>query len=83
MKELATLAFIGSSRSCAQPKVEKIVYEIEPLPWYYIDCLDIGDFIVYKVSTKVHPWGVKFILVNSKIQNCTFKKFYLCVKKEK
>jgi len=35
------------------------------------------------VTTKVHPWGVKFILVNSKIQNCTFTNFHLCVKKEK
>jgi len=51
VKELTTLALIGSSRSYAQPKVEKIAYEIEPLPWYYIDYLDIGDFIVYKVST--------------------------------
>jgi hypothetical protein len=36
---------------------------------------------VYKVPTRMHPWGVNFIFVTPKIWSCNFKDFSLCVRK--
>jgi hypothetical protein len=58
--------------------MSKPVFEIPP---YCIDHLEIDDLIVYKVPTRVCPWGVDSILVKSKIYHYNFKNFCLCVQK--
>ncbi len=49
-------------------------FEIEPLPFYCINFLELGDLLVYKVLLRVHPLGVNFILIKLKIYHCNFKK---------
>jgi hypothetical protein len=57
----------------------KPMFDIMPLPSYYIDRPRISDFIIYKVFTTLHPWGVDFIFVKPKICDYKFKNFCLCV----
>ncbi len=56
-------------------------FEIEPLLEYYIDCPNIRNLIVYKVPSRMHPWGVNFILVTFEIRDYNFKDFSFCVGK--
>ncbi len=34
-------------------------FEIEPLPWYCIDCPKENDVMLIKVLVEEHPWGMK------------------------
>jgi hypothetical protein len=82
VRGFGTLSFVRTT----QPKQEIVLpkppmFEIEPLPSYCIDHLELGDFIVYKVPLQVHPWGVDFILVKPQIYHCNFKNFCFCVRK--
>ncbi len=71
--------------------VPKLKFEIELLPSYYINCLELGDLFIYKVPLRVHPWGVNFILIKLEIYNFilikleiyhyNFKNFCFCVRK--
>lgn len=84
MKDLTSLALIGSSYNYAQClKGESILYKIEPLFEYYIDYPDIGNFIVYSVFLMVHPWGVNFILELLHISKSILSKFFIYVFKRK
>jgi hypothetical protein len=55
--------------------MQRPVFNLMPLPSYYIDCPRIGDLIVYKVPIIMHPWGVDFILVKLEFYDCKFKNF--------
>jgi hypothetical protein len=38
----------------SQPLQPKPHFSWEPLPWFCIDCLNVRDCLVYKISTNVH-----------------------------
>jgi len=80
LKDLTSLPIIGSNRCVESVVLDPLQFEIEPLPKCCIDCPKTGDFIVYKVPIRVHPWGVNFIIVNPKIQDSMFKDLSLCKK---
>jgi hypothetical protein len=67
MKDINSLSITRNTRYAKSVATQPPHFEIKPLLKYYIDRLDIGDLIVYKVPTRVHPWGVNFILVTPKI----------------
>jgi hypothetical protein len=81
VKDISSLSFIGSTQYAKGVATQPLHFEIKPLLEYCIDRPNIGNFIVYHVPTRVHPWGVNFILVILEIQDCNFKDFSLCVKK--
>jgi hypothetical protein len=39
----------------SQPLQPKPLFLWEPLPCFCIDCPNVGDCLVYKVSTNAHP----------------------------
>jgi len=41
----------------SQPLQPKPHFLWEPLPWFCIDCLNVRDYFVYKVSTNAHVLG--------------------------
>jgi hypothetical protein len=61
--------------------VPKLKFEIEPLPFYYINHPKLSDLLIYKVPLRVHPWGVNFIHIKPKIYHYNFKNFCFCVRK--
>jgi hypothetical protein len=61
--------------------MSKPKFEIEPLPFYYIDHPKLGDLLVYKVLLRAHPWGVNFIFIKLEIYHYNFKNFCFCVRK--
>jgi hypothetical protein len=76
-----SLSLVGTTKCMQTFIVLKLKLEIEPLPSYYINCLELGDLFVYKVPLRLHPWGVNFILIKPKIYHCNFKNFCFCLKK--
>jgi len=81
VKDISSLLIIGSTQYVESVATQPPHFEIEPLHEYYINCPNIGDLIVYKVPTRVHPWGINFILVTPEIWDCNFKDYSLCVRK--
>jgi hypothetical protein len=78
VKDFGSLSLTTTLQSMQIVGVPKPAFEIPP---YCIDRLEIDDLIIYKVPTRVHLWGVDFIIVNLKIYHYNFKKNCLCVRK--
>jgi hypothetical protein len=38
------------------------IYELDPLPDYFIDHLYIKDLLLFRVSLQEHPWGVNIVV---------------------
>jgi hypothetical protein len=56
MRGFGSLSFIRTT----QPKqavvlLKPLMFEIEPLPSYYINHPKLGDLVVYKIPLQVHP----------------------------
>ncbi len=67
VKDINSLSIIGNTQYAKSVATQPLHFEIKPLPEYYINSPNIGDFIVFKVPIRVHPCGVNFILVIPKI----------------
>jgi hypothetical protein len=78
VRDFGSLSLTTTLQSMQTVGVSKLVFEIPP---YCIDRLEIDDLIVYKVPTRVRPWGVDIILVKLEIYHYNFKNFCLCVRK--
>ncbi len=66
-----------SSPICLTPK-----FQLESLSWFCIDCPNVGNYLVYKVSTNVHPWGIQMMLWTPILQNASYRNYTLCVRKQ-
>lgn len=81
MKDISSLLITINIQYAKHVTTQPPHFKIEPLLEYCIDHPNIENFIVYKVPTRVHPWGVNFIFVTPKIWDYNFKDFSLCVRK--
>ncbi len=45
------------------------IYELDPLPDYFIDHPYIGDLLLFKVSLQEHPWGVNLVVCTEENYN--------------
>ncbi len=75
VRDFGSLSLSRTTRSLHIVIMQRPVFNLMPLPSYYIDCPRIGDLIVYKVPIIMHPWGVDFILVKLEFYDCKFKNF--------
>jgi len=66
----------------SQPLQPKLHFLWEPLPWFCIDCPNVGDCLVYKVSTNVHPWGIQMISCIPALKNATYQDYIFCVRRQ-
>jgi hypothetical protein len=76
-----SLSLVGTAKCMQTSIVLKPKFKIEPFPSYYINCLELGNILKYKLPLRVHPWGVNLILIKPKIYHCNFKNFCFCLKK--
>jgi len=63
----------------SQPLQPKPHFLWEPLPCFCIDYPNVGDSLVYKALTNVHPWGIKMTSCTLAFKNATYQDYILCV----
>ncbi len=54
-------------------------FEINPLPWYYIDYPKWGYVFLIR-NPSIQPWGVKMIVFSTQMKSYIFSNLNICVR---